>query len=221
MTGRLGIELRALAIGAALLLWAGSAGAFPVVFNGTGGYGVSSATASSVSTAGFEIIEDALIYNANTFNLVIPAPDVLSSHIQSHPTVANPTTAQSRWSVTNGSDGDLHDAWLVFLTPLTYIDDRVGIDLQPGNWALVEVSAGKDTYFYPAVFLGDVDADATATFLMNHIVGQQLTRVGSTLVLPQYSVGMFTGVPVPEASTFVLLAAGLALAGAVRRGKVQ
>lgn len=221
MTGRSGMLLRALVTGAALLWWAGDASAFPVVFDGPAGYGVSAATASSVSGAGFGVIDDVLVYNADHFGLVIPAPDVLSSHIQSNPSVSNPTTAQSRWSVTNGGEGNLDDAWLVFFTPLTYTDDKVGIDLQPGTWALVQVFAGEDAYFYPAVFLGDVAADATVTFLMNHIVGEQLTQVGSTLVLPQYSVGMFTGVPVPEPSTFVLLAAGLALAGALRRGKVQ
>lgn len=216
------IEPRALATAAALLLLAASpAAAFPVVFDGPGGYGVSAATASSVDAAGFPILEDASVYPMNDFDLAIPAPDVLSHHIQAHPSVSNPTTAQSRWSVTNGGEGDLHNAWLVFFTPLTYTDNKVGIDLQSGgHWALVDVPVGEDDYFYPAVYLGDVDSGGLVTFLMNHIVGETLTQQGSTLVLPKYSVGVLQGVPVPEGSTLVFLAAGLALAGALRRGKV-
>jgi hypothetical protein len=214
-------ELRTLAVAAALLLSAGPAAAFPVVFNGPSGFGVSAATATSVSAAGFPIIEGATIFPANDFSLVIPAPDVLSHNIQSHPSVSNPTTAQSRWSVTDGGEVGLDEAWLVFLTPLTYTPSKVGIDLQPGgHWALVDVPVGKTDYFYPAVFLGDVDVDATVTFLMNHIVGEALTQQGSTLVLPQYSVGLLEGVPLPEASTLVFLATGLGLAAALRRRKV-
>jgi hypothetical protein len=215
------IELRALAIAAALLLWAGPASAFPVFFNGPSGFGTSAARASAVDAAGFPIIEDASVYTASTYSLVIPAPNVLSHNILTNPTLQNPTTAQSRWSVTNGGEGDLSDAWLVFLTPVTYTKSKVGIDLQPGGrWALVDVPVGKTDYFYPAVFLGDVGADETVTFLMNHVIGEALTQQGSTFILPQYSVGLLQGVPLPEASSFVLLAAGLALAGALRRGKV-
>jgi hypothetical protein len=220
MRPRTWIGLRALAAAAALSL-AGSARAFPVVFNGPSGNGVSAATASSVDAAGFRILTGASVFPGSDFDLAIPAPDVLSHHIQSHPSVSNPTTAQSRWSVTNGSEVTLDDAWLVFFTPVTYTKNKVGIDLQPGGqWALVEVPFGKDEYFYPAVFLGDIAPDTAATFLMNHIVGVALTQQGSTLVLPKYSVGLLQGVPVPEASTLVFLAAGLSLAAALRRGKV-
>lgn len=218
MRSRCRVELCAMAIAAAFLL-ASPAGAFPVIFNGPGGYGVSAATASSVSSAGFPTIEDATVYSASLFDIVIPAPDVLSSSIVSHPTLANPNTAQSRWSVTNGGEISLDNAWLVFLRPTTYPSANVGIDLQLGNWGLVHVPVGETDYFYPAVFLGDLGSGDTVTFLMNHIVGQALTQQGSTLVLPQYSVGILYGVPVPEPSTLVLLAAGLALTGVLRRWK--
>jgi len=219
MSSRPWIARWAMAIAAALLL-AGPAGAFPVVFDGAGGYGVSAATASSVSAAGFPIIQDATVYSASLFGLVIPAPDVLSSTIVASPTVAHPNTAQSRWSVTNTGKTSLDGAWLVFLTPVTYDPAKVGIDLRAGNWALVDVPVGESgDYFYPAVFLGNLDTDETVTFLMNHVVGQALTQQGSTLVLPKYSVGVLQGVPVPEPSTFVLLAAGAALVGVLRRGK--
>jgi hypothetical protein len=206
----------------ALLLGAGPAAAFPVVFGGPGGYGLSSSTASAVTGAGFQLIDETLVYPADDFGIVIPAPDVLSHHIQSSPSVSNPTTAQSRWSVTNGGEDGLSDAWLVFFRPTTYSPTEVGIDLVPGGqWALVEVTVGSTSYFYPAVFLGDLAADAQTTFLMNHIVGTTLTQQGSTLVLPQYQVGVLQGVlPVPEVSTLGLLFAGLVFTAALRRGKV-
>ncbi len=207
---------------AAGLLAAGPAAAFPVVFGGSGGYGLSSSTASAVTGAGFQLIDDTLVFPMNDFGIVIPAPNVLSHHIQSNPSVSNPTTAQSRWSVTNGGEGGLNDAWLVFFRPTTYSPTQVGIDLQAGGqWALVEVAAGGTSYFYPAVFLGDVGSDATVTFLMNHIVGTTLTQQGSTLVLPKYQVGILQGVvPVPEAGTLGLLLAGVSFTAALRRGKV-
>ncbi|HTO69348.1 MAG TPA: hypothetical protein VMR31_05755 [Myxococcota bacterium] len=200
---------------------AGSAAAFPVLFDGAGGFGVSASTASAAEAAGFALISDVTVVPAASDGLTIPAPDVLSAHIVTSPSVTNPNTAQSRWSVTNGGASDLANAWLVFFGPVTYTASKVGIDLQPGGqWAIVEVSAGASgDYFYPAVFLGDLDVDGTQTFLMNHVVGQALTQQGSTLILPQYSVGAFAGVPVPEPGLFVLLSAGLALAAAVRPRK--
>jgi hypothetical protein len=213
---------RAFAIALALALFGATAArAFPITFDGPGGFGVSAATAASVEAAGFSLIQNIPVVPAANDGLTIPAPEVLSSHIVTHPSVSNPNTAQSRWSVTNGGDGSLDDAWLVFFGPVTYTPSLVGIDLQPGGqWALVEVNAGDSgDFFYPAVFLGDMNTDQTATFLMNHVVGQALTKQGSTLILPQYSVGVFTGVPLPEPSALALVAAGLALAGVLRTRK--
>ena len=219
MTGRSRVIWFASALAAALL-WVTPARAFPVLFGGPSGFGVSGSTASAAEAAGFDLITDATIVPADTVPLVIPAPDVLSSHIPSSPSVSNPVTATSQWSVTNGGDGALTDAWLVFLKPLTYTPSTTGIDLQAGGqWRLVEMPVGKDTYFYPAVFLGDVAADGTSTFLMHHVVGEALTQVGNTLVLPQYQVGVLTGVPLPEPAFALLVAAGLGLAALARRAE--
>ena len=209
---------------AALCLWVTPASAFPVpfpvVFGGPGGFGVSASTATAAQVAGYSLITDTPVSPANTVPLLIPAPDVLSSHLVSSPSVGNPNTAQSRWTVTNGGGVTLNDAWLVFLTPLTYTPSQVGIDLQPVTWRLVQVPFGQDTYYYPAVFLGDLAPDANTTFLMNHIVGQTLTQQGQTLILPQYQVGVLVGVPLPEASSFLLVVLGLGVTAALRRGKV-
>jgi len=211
---RRALPLCALVAAAALLL-AGAARAFPIVFDGPGGFGVSATTAAAVEGAGFSLIQDVTVVPAATDGLTIPAPDVLTSHIVSSPSVSNPNTAQSRWSVTDGGESALSNAWLVFFGPTTYTPTLVGIDLPSGgHWRLVEVSAGESSnYFYPAVFLGSLNPGDTATFLMNHIVGTALTRQGSDLILPQYSVGVLTGVPVPEPRSLALCAAGLALAG--------
>jgi hypothetical protein len=225
MSGRTRAGLWFLAV-AAIALWVTPAGAFPVVFGGAGGFGISAASASAAQSAGFSVIHNASIVPANDFDLVIPAPDVLSSHIVGSPSVANPNTATSRWSVTNGGGANLSDAWLVFLTPLssvpsfTYNPSVTGIDLQSGGqWAIFDVAVGQADYFYPAVFLGNIPAQDMTTFLMHHVVGQALDQQGQTLILPQYQIGVVTGVPLPEPSALLLLAAGVGLAAALRRGK--
>jgi hypothetical protein len=214
-------ELRALAIAAALALSAAApARAFPVFFNGDGGFGVSATSANAAQSVGFRVIGGPL-YPADSYDLSIPAPEVLSFHIRTSPSLSHPTTAESRWTVTNGGETALDDAWLVFFTPVTYTDSKVGIDLQMGGqWALVEASAGEVDYFYPAVFLGDLDSSDSVSFFMHHVIAQSLTKQGSTYILPKYSVGLLQGVPLPEGSVLVSLAAGLALVAALRRGKV-
>jgi len=203
---------------AAALLWVTPARAFPVLFGGPSGFGVSASTASAAQAAGFDLITEATIAPADSVPLLIPAPDVQSSHVPSSPSPANPVTATSNWSVTNGGDGELDDAWLVFLKPLTYTPSTTGIDLQAGgHWRLVEVPFGQDTYFYPAVFLGDMAPDGLSTFLMHHVVGEALTQVGNTLVLPQYQVGVLTGVPLPEPALALLFAAGMGVTAVLRR----
>ncbi|HTO06161.1 MAG TPA: hypothetical protein VMR86_03815 [Myxococcota bacterium] len=210
-------------IASALLLalaWVTPAHALTVLFGGPGGFGVSASSAGAAESAGFSLISDVPIFPADTVPLSIPAPDVLGSHIPSSPSVSNPITATSQWNVTNGGDGDLDDAWLVFLKPLTYTPSTTGIDLQPGGqWRLVEVPVGKDTYFYPAVFLGDIAPDGVSSFLMHHVVGEALSQVGDTLVLPQYQVGVLTGVPLPEPA-LALLPLSVALLAGLRRRKV-
>lgn len=219
MSGRVRTAVWAV-IAVLALSWVSPAAAFPVVFNGPSGFGISAASAADAQSAGFSLITNVPVFPGDTVPFVVPAPDVLASHLVGSPSVANPNTAVSRWSVTNGGDGSLNDAWLVFLTPLTYTASKVGIDLQAGGeWRLVQAPVGATTYYYPAVFLGDLGADDQTTFLMHHVVGQTLTQQGSTLILPQYQIGVLTGVPLPEPATLLLLALSLGLAGGLRRGK--
>jgi hypothetical protein len=205
-----------------LVLAAGRSDAFPIVFNGPGGYGISAASAAGAEADGVRIIEVDSISTAASLNLTIPAPDVLSFQLVGSPSVSNPNRATSEWSVTNSGNGGLSDTWLVFLNPVTYTASEVGFEIDgDAGWALISifvpVGAGGTTYFYPARFLGDLGADDTFDFLMHHLVGQTLTQQGNVRILPQYSVGALVGIPVPEPAQLVLVAIGLAVTATLRR----
>jgi len=201
-----------------LLLASGRAGAFPVVFNGVGGYGISAASASSAEANGVPIVDVDVIYTAADMGLTIPAPDVLSSSLVGNPSVSNPNRATSEWSVTNGGQGALSDAWLVFLTSTDYTDTSVGFEIDGDDgWVVVSVYAAGAYYFYPARFLGDLAPSDTVDFLMRHLVGEPLHEDGDELVLPQYGVGALQGIPLPEPHALALAALGLSLVAILRR----
>lgn len=207
------------ALAALALLVGGRASAFNIVFNGPSGYGVSASSATSAQASGVPIIAVTSLSVASDLGIVIPAPDVLSFDLVSSPSVSHPITATSQWTVNNTGEGALDSAWLVFTNPETYTASQVGFEIDPNaGWALLSVVAGQ-TYYYPAVFLGDVASGDATTFLMHHRVGQALTvqQPGGQLVLPKYHVAALEGLPVPEPAALVLLAAGFALAAAVRR----
>lgn len=202
-----------LALAAGWLL-ASPAGAFPVLFDGPGGYGISQTSADDAFEAGFARLEPP-IHQASAFGITIPDPVVLSAALKDSPSPSDPITAISTWTVQNGNRG-LQNAWLVFLRPLTYEPPQVGIDLQTGEWAIVEVYLGdgedSSAYFYPAVRLGHVAAGGSAHFQMHHVVGTELTREGDTLFLPKYGVGVLGSVPEPgPLGLFGALLAGLLL----------
>jgi hypothetical protein len=211
-------------LAAAAVLAAGPARAFDIVFDGPGGYGISADTAAQAEAAGVPIIEVASVSQAAALDLTIPAPEVLSFVLTPTPSVANPNTATSRWSVTNGGGGGLSGTWLVFLNPKpeNYMATKVGFEIDgEDGWKVIDVfvpmGKGGTDYFYPAIFLGDIGSQDTVTFLMHHRVGQALHSQNGVLVLPQYSVGALQGVPVPEPALLALLGAGVALAASSKR----
>ena len=211
----------ALAAMAAVLL-TGRAQAFPIVFNGPGGFGISAASAASAEASGVPIIAVDAILQAAALNLTIPAPAVLSSTLTGSPSISNPNRATSDWSVTNGGI-PRSDVWLVFLNPVTYTRSQVGFEMDGSDgWAVISVfvpfGEGGVEYFYPAKFLGDMNSAVTVDFLMRHLIGEALHTQGGTLVLPQYSVGALTGIPLPEPGLLILAALGTAMAVLSRRG---
>ncbi len=206
------------------LLVAGNAGAYPIVFNGTGGFGISAASADGAEADGVQIVEVAAneIVPAAAMNLTIPAPDVLSATLVGSPSVSNPNRVTSEWSVTNAGQGVLSDAWLVFFTSTDYADSSVGFEIDGDDgWIVLSVyvpsGSGGSYYFYPARSLGDLDPSANIDFLMRHLVGVPLVEAGDELLLPQYSVGALQGLPLPEPNALVLTGFGLAVAAILRR----
>jgi hypothetical protein len=201
-----------------LLLFADRAGAYPIVFNGAGGFGISAASAASAEASGVEIVDVDRLYTAASLGLTIPAPNVLSSAIVGSPSASNPNRATSEWSVTKAGQGALSDAWLVYLTSTDYPDSSVGFEIDGDDgWVVISVYAGGAYYFYPARFLGDLAPADTVEFQMNHLVSVPLHEVGNQLVLPQYSVGALQGLPLPEPQLVALAAFGLGLTAILRR----
>jgi hypothetical protein len=199
------LRLRSFARGSLLLIVLSavllpvSAGAFPVLFDGPSGYGLSEGTADDALDAGIARLTPLHIDTVSSRGLLIPDPVVLDFHLSDSPSPSDPHTVRSLWTVQNTGNSAFQDAWLVFLSPVGYSAPLVGIDLQTGEWRIVEVSVGSTEYFYPAVRLGNIAAGGSAQFTMHHVVGTALTQVGNTLILPKYGVGVIGVVPGPAA----------------------
>jgi hypothetical protein len=180
--------------------------ALPVFFDAPSGFGVSEAMADAAITAGFERLTPAAIQNLTPLGLAIPEPTVLDFDISDSPSTSDPTAVTSRWTVQNGGDRAFVDAWLIFLSPTGYPKPQVGVDLQPGEWGIVEMTVGSGEgsteYFYPAVRLGSIAAGGNVQFLMHHVVATALTQTDDdpvTFLLPRYGVGVIGTVPAPAA----------------------
>jgi hypothetical protein len=197
---------------AAVSLLASPAGAFPIVFDGPGGYGISEESAEDAFDAGFVRLTPP-INQASAFGITIPDQSVLlgSVVLKNPPTVEDPHSVPSMWTVQNGSRG-VQNGWLVFLRPQTYVPPFVGLDLQAGEWGIVETSAGETEYFYPAVRLGHLAAGGSVQVLVHHLVGAPLIQDGGILLLPRYGIAVLGSVPEPALlSLFAGLFAGLML----------
>jgi len=217
------ICLRTLASRSALLLalsagWllAFPAAALPVFFDAPSGFGISSTSADAASEAGFTRLTPAQISQASAFGITIPDPLVLTANVKNPPSTSDPTTITSRWTVQNGGAHTLVDPWLVFLNPLdspaAYDHSKLGIDLQAGQWGVVQVSQGETQYFYPAVHLGNLAAGGSEQFDMHHLLGTPLVQQQGNFVLPRYGVAMLATVPGPLALPLLgMLLGGLAL----------
>jgi hypothetical protein len=207
---------RALIVSAVVVLLAPApAAAIQVIFDGPGGYGTTADQAGAAFDAGIVMLDAEEILQPASFGVSIPDGTVLTPGIVGSPSPSNPNTAVSQWTV---NSGDLMgDAWLVFLSTtldpvrgVEYAPQDVGLDLQLGEWGILEIAVGETDYFYPAVNLGLLDVDSSVSFLVHHIVTVALQQSGDELVLPRYGVGVVVdpGV-VPEPAAAALLVLGL------------
>lgn len=144
-----------------------------------------------------------------------------------------PTTVTSDWSVTNGVGRDLiGDLYLVFAKPLAseldlgnrtetvdYDPADVGLTLRNGagglDWVLLQAfDPGVGNVYYPAVSLDSLVDEATSElFGVRYVIDDPVAFLDSTGIyrpgLPAWQLlAAFT--PVPEPSTALLVAGGLA-----------
>jgi hypothetical protein len=236
MNGRVEISgsrtLVATALAASMLLIGAVAGATPVTgsvrFDGVDGFGTAQQTALDsgipiVPIDSLDLAEDLVVFQDFDNGSVSVGP---------------PATATSDWDVQNQSGVDLAELFLVFAKPLAntitvngqteivdYAADDVGLGLQNDvggfDWIIFEVPAGGDLYYYPAVSLGSLGDDQTTAspFQVDYILDNPqifLEVNGFELGIPKWQI-LAVFVPVPEPSTALLVATGVAALAAGRR----
>ncbi len=143
-------------------------------------------------------------------------------------TPANPFIADSTWTVTNNTEADLDDLYLIFtrvlLTGPTYPDLPVALD---GDMIqILEYTSGTDRLLLAIVPLGSLDAGKQTEFTMRYIVGGDmpitLESAGPPMIfdqmLPPFGL-LGINNPIPEPGTAMLLAAGLAALAASKRSR--
>ena len=199
-----------------------------VFFTGPGGFGISQADAeflrdelgvplsplTSVDSLNEMLSVDSIDFDQN--DDLTPYP----------PTAAGPNLADTEWTVQNVSGEPLiGDLFFVFASvvnqfdfegqTIRYDDDEVALII-PANqsWEIVQTASG---FNYPAVRIGDLPTGglSDAIPVLFRVDGGLETTVPNRYVLPQFLVGSaFT--PIPEPSSALLLALGLAAIAARR-----
>lgn len=187
-----------------------------LTFNGPDGFGLDP---DEVAASELDVITLPHVGPADPF-LVIFSQDLGS--VDPFPAGgAGPHHATSTWRMTNPTDMDQPEAFILFVTAedfsvggamVSYADDAVGLTLDPdAGW--VVVNAGG--YLYPALGVGPLGSGIiTDPFAVNYYVDGPLTQIGQTYYLPKLRIGLAT---VPEPGTFALVGLGLALMAATRR----
>jgi hypothetical protein len=157
-------------------------------------------------------------------NPQFPASSMNPLGPQGIPSTTNPFVADSTWTVTNKSTKPLKNAYVVFegvdlapttLLPKGYPDILVGIDKNLFSIIRYTSPQLESPLFFGALSLGSLGAKDSTQIHVRYIVAGTLPQVGANLVMPPFEViGLIN---VPEPSTLVLLAGGLALIAAAGR----
>jgi hypothetical protein len=197
------------------------------------GWGVTQATANSAATnGGIQINQVANVPGWSPTGLPVTHAVDPSTLFLPVPVGSAPATINSNWNglnqTGNNSGGVPQNLYLVFMRPnptgsAPYEPSDIGLTLQSSvggfDWVILQAPlAGGNAVYYPAVSLGTLANGASAAFpLLYNLDNPQVFTEDFNFVLglPEWSLG-FVAVPIPEASTGLLLVSGLLVLGMAR-----
>ena len=210
----------------ALLAGTPRAEAVSIYFTGPGGWGVLEAEARATGLPIFERAPDLL--NPGELEISTPKFVTVDTKATSSGKRSDPATGTTHWELTNRALGS-DNLWLVFYSrapgdpnyPAGSISaDQVGLEIGGPNWAFFNPRSAPE-YFYPALFLGDmqIDAPVPTLALIQYQVLRDLELVRGSYMYPQFFVGVAgrANAPIPEPSSALLFAAGVLGLAALRR----
>jgi hypothetical protein len=136
--------------------------------------------------------------------------------VPSAPTNAVPFVADSRWIITNTSGHALDDVLLLF-TKTSAATGYPSVDVALDDFlydTLEYKSQTAGTLYFGALPLGDLAPGKQVSVLVRYVVADALLLSGTNYVIPPLGLsGLAGGSYVPEPTTAILLAAGLAMLG--------
>ena len=131
----------------------------------------------------------------------------------SAPTAAVPFVADSRWIITNTSGRALDDVLLLF-TKASGATGYPSVDVALDDFiydTLEYESQTAGTLYFGALPLGDLAPGKQVSVTVRYVVADALLVVDTNCVIPPFGLSALSYVPEP--TTAVLLAAGLAMIG--------
>lgn len=136
--------------------------------------------------------------------------------VSTAPTAAVPFVADSSWILTNTSGRALDDVLLLFTKASGATGyPSVDVALDDSLYGTLEYkSQTAGTLYFGALPLGDLAPGEQISVLVRYVVADALLVSGNNFVIPPFGLSALAkGSYVPEPTTAVLLAAGLAVIG--------